>query len=112
MVLIRSGRMATDLNLHRKTAVASADTAEGRARDLEVHNRERTWLLCFVLDRSFSAAMGKPYSIKEDYIIRNAGSWWQGPLAVPMDMALAAYAVSCCDGQDAGEADGEDRSFR
>lgn len=37
-------RMATDLNLHRKTSVPRQDTPEGRARDKEVHNRERTWL--------------------------------------------------------------------
>jgi hypothetical protein len=58
--------MATDLNLHRKTAVASQDTEEGRARDKEVRNRERTWILCFCLDRSASAHMGKPHSIKEE----------------------------------------------
>ena len=56
-------RMAMDLNLHRKTAVNSQDTQEGRARDLEVHNRERTWLFCFCLDRSHSALMGKPHTI-------------------------------------------------
>ena len=58
--------MATDLNLHRKTSVASKDTQEGRARDVEVHNRERTWLLCYSLDRSFSAQLGKPHSVKEE----------------------------------------------
>lgn len=63
-------RMATDLNLHRKTAVNSHDTAEGRARDLEVHNRERTWILCFCLDRSYSAQMGKPYSIREESVAK------------------------------------------
>lgn len=61
-------RMATDLNLHRKTAVASQNTPEGRARDKEVHNRERTWILCFCLDRSASAQMGKPYSVKEECV--------------------------------------------
>ncbi|PFH51718.1 hypothetical protein AMATHDRAFT_74760 [Amanita thiersii Skay4041] len=85
-------RMATDLNLHRKTAVASADNSEGRARDAEVHNRERTWILCFCLDRSFSAQMGKPYSIKEDYIIRNAAQWARSSAAIPSDSSLAAYA--------------------
>ena len=60
--------MATDLNLHRKTAVNSEETQEGRARDYEVHNRERTWIMCFVLDRSFSAQLGKPYSIKEECV--------------------------------------------
>jgi hypothetical protein len=59
-------RMATDLNLHRKTTMTRQDTPEGRARDKEVHNRERTWLLCFALDRSVSSQMGKPHSIKEE----------------------------------------------
>ncbi|KAF8891374.1 fungal-specific transcription factor domain-containing protein [Infundibulicybe gibba] len=84
-------RMATDLNLHRKTAVTSQDTQEGKARDHEVHNRERTWILCFCLDRSFSAQMGKPHSIKEDSIIRNAAQWHQSPAAIPSDASLAAY---------------------
>ncbi|KAJ7578465.1 fungal-specific transcription factor domain-containing protein [Mycena floridula] len=84
-------RMGTDLNLHRKTAVASQDTQEGRARDLEVHNRERTWLLCFCLDRSYSAQMGKPHSIKEDYIIRNVDEWCLLPTANWADPSLAAY---------------------
>ncbi|KAF7440277.1 hypothetical protein PC9H_000621 [Pleurotus ostreatus] len=84
-------RMATDLNLHRKTAVTSEDTEEGRARDIEVHNRERTWLMCFCLDRSFSAQMGKPHSIKEDHIIRNAKLWCRSPLSIPTDTGLAGY---------------------
>ncbi|KAF9014122.1 hypothetical protein BDQ17DRAFT_1396179 [Cyathus striatus] len=85
-------RMATDLNLHRKTAVASQDTQEGKARDHEVHNRERTWIVCFCLDRSFSAQMGKPHSIKEDYIIRHADDWYRAPAAIPSDASLAGYA--------------------
>ncbi|KAL0946465.1 hypothetical protein HGRIS_012685 [Hohenbuehelia grisea] len=84
-------RMATDLNLHRKTAVTSQNTEEGKARDIEVHNRERTWLLCFCLDRSHSAQMGKPHSIKEDFIIRNSSQWYQAPTAIPSDSSLVAY---------------------
>ncbi|KAF8163657.1 fungal-specific transcription factor domain-containing protein [Crassisporium funariophilum] len=84
-------RMATDLNLHRKTAVTSQDTQEGKARDLEVHNRERTWILCFCLDRSFSAQMGKPSSIREDYIIRHSADFYASPVANPSDASLAAY---------------------
>jgi len=84
-------RMATDLNLHRKTAVTSQDNSQGRTRDREVHNRERTWILCFCLDRSASAQMGKPHSIKEDYIIRNASQWYRLPAATPADASLGAY---------------------
>jgi hypothetical protein len=92
--LIHNDRMATDLNLHRKTSPISQDTLEGKAREAEVHNRVRTWLLCFCLDRSLSSQMGKPSSIKEDDIIRNALSWSQQPLAIPADRSLACYVVS------------------
>ncbi|EJD02176.1 uncharacterized protein FOMMEDRAFT_87458 [Fomitiporia mediterranea MF3/22] len=84
-------RMAVDLNLHRKTATLGQDTAEGRARDKEVHNRERTWLVCYILDRSMSAQMGKPHSIKEDHIIQNTGLFWTKPIAVKGDGGIAAY---------------------
>ncbi|KAJ8589697.1 hypothetical protein M405DRAFT_817576 [Rhizopogon salebrosus TDB-379] len=84
-------RMATDLNLHRKTTMSTQDTPEGRARDKEVHNRERTWFLCYALDRSVSAQMGKPHSIKEDFVIRNALQWVKSPVGQPGDTALAAY---------------------
>jgi len=60
--------MATDLNLHRKSTAVSLDTEEGKIRDREVHNRERTWLLCFGLDRSLSSQMGKPNTIREEYV--------------------------------------------
>ncbi|KAJ7461651.1 fungal-specific transcription factor domain-containing protein [Mycena latifolia] len=85
-------RMATDLNLHRKTSTTAGDDSEdGRARDYEVHNRERTWLMCFCLDRSFSAQMGKPYSIKEDFVIRNAQQWARAPAAIASDTGVAGY---------------------
>jgi hypothetical protein len=66
MLLGMAIRMATDLNLHRKNTHIKAETPEGRAREVEIRNRERTWLLCFILDRSFSAQMGKPNTIKEE----------------------------------------------
>ncbi|KAI9510279.1 fungal-specific transcription factor domain-containing protein [Russula earlei] len=91
MLLGMAIRMATDLNLHRKTATVSPETPEGKARDQEVHNRERTWLVCFFLDRSTSAQMGKPSSIREDCIIRNALHWVQSPLARRGDFSLVAY---------------------
>jgi len=84
-------RVATDLNLHRKTVNPREDTPEWRVRDKELRNRERTWLLCFNLDRSFSAQMGKPHSIKEDFIIRSASQWWKVPEAIPGDVGLAGY---------------------
>lgn len=37
-------RVATDLNLHRKSQLSGKDTDESKARDREIINRERTWL--------------------------------------------------------------------
>lgn len=87
--------MATDLNLHRKSIISGADNDEARARDLEIINRERCWLHCFVLDRSLSAQMGKPYTLREDYIIRNAceAAWHQQKYSLQSDKALSAYVV-------------------
>lgn len=87
-------RMGTDLNLHRKSAGLPQDTqqhAEWRARERELRNRERTWTLCYVLDRSCSAQMGKPHSIVEDYIIRNSATWYKLPECRTADSGLVAY---------------------
>ena len=85
--------MATDLNLNRKSVMSGLDTEEGRARDLEIINRERCWLHCFVLDRSLSAQMGKPYTIREDYIIRSAceNQWHVQRFSLPSDRGLIGY---------------------
>lgn len=37
-------RVATDLNLHRKSQLSGKDSEEAKARDREIINRERTWL--------------------------------------------------------------------
>ncbi|CAE6494613.1 unnamed protein product [Rhizoctonia solani] len=78
-------RMATDLNLHRKSQPQLDDSPESRARAREIRNRERTWLVCYILDRSLSAQMGKPHSIREDFVIRNAAQWWKQPDSIPQD---------------------------
>ncbi|KAM0751306.1 hypothetical protein T439DRAFT_380294 [Meredithblackwellia eburnea MCA 4105] len=87
-------RMATDLNLHRKTlAVLPAECPEDTRimYQREIMNRERTWLYAFIADRSISTQMGKPYSIpKEDFIIRNAKSWHREPGAQKTDVGLSA----------------------
>ncbi|KAB5595391.1 Fungal Zn(2)-cys(6) binuclear cluster domain containing protein [Ceratobasidium theobromae] len=84
-------RVATDLNLHRKSTAQLDDSAESRARAREIRNRERTWLVCYILDRSLSAQMGKPHSVKEDFIIRNAAQWWKQPDSIPQDAGIVAY---------------------
>ncbi|KIM33134.1 hypothetical protein M408DRAFT_325955 [Serendipita vermifera MAFF 305830] len=91
MLLGMAIRMATDLNLHRKNTHLKHDSPEGKMREVEVRNRERTWLMCFILDRSFSAQLGKPNIVKEDYIIRDASQWCRHPDSLPQDVGLVAY---------------------
>ena len=86
--------MGTDLNLHRRSTVGSPDTPEGRARDREVRNRERTWIICFCLDRSFSAQMGKPYSIKEEYVVHTRTFYSAGADAFPSCIRLSVVPVT------------------
>lgn len=88
-------RIATDLNLHRKsvaslTSQPPTDDAAMIERDKEIRNRERTWIFCFVVDRSLSGQMGKPSAIREDFIIRNTPSWALHRTAQPADIALSA----------------------
>ncbi|KAG9039454.1 hypothetical protein FRB95_010743 [Tulasnella sp. JGI-2019a] len=84
-------RVATDLNMHRKIPEVPDEVPDAQAQNRELRNRERTWMLCYALDRSLSSQTGKPHSVNEDYIIRDASRWWQNPSALPMDIGLAAY---------------------
>ena len=75
--------------------VDDAEQECGLKTDSQIINRERCWLHCFILDRSLSAQMGKPYTLREDYIIRKAceASWHQQTFALPSDRPMAAYVV-------------------
>lgn len=82
-------RMAQELNMHRKCVMppeARADEATMR----HVLNCERTWYICFCVDRTLSAQMGKPYSIREDYLIRHAPDWCVQELSRPWDLGICA----------------------
>lgn len=103
-------RMALDLNLHRKTTAKLPSSVEDgvvQQYERELLNRERTWLYCFIIDRSLSAQMGKPYSVREDFVVRSSKNWWKQRCSSPQDYGLAAMvdllrifvrsALSCLD---------------
>lgn len=88
-------RMATDLNLHRKSVASLPGTHQSDEptvieREREIINRERTWLICFSIDRSISGQMGKPWTIREDWIIRNSRHWCLQRLSQPWDLGVCA----------------------
>lgn len=87
-------RMATDLNLHVRTTTKPLNEQHER----ELLNRSRTWLICYNLDRSASAQLGKPASIRADPIIRSVRAvgdrkpWWKASqYNDPFDLHLCAY---------------------
>ncbi|KAG6889467.1 hypothetical protein C0995_000994 [Termitomyces sp. Mi166 len=66
-------RIATDLNLHQ----VSPTKPQNEKQEREILNRTRVWMICFNLDRSTATQFGKPSTIKEDYIMRNAKEWYK-----------------------------------
>jgi hypothetical protein len=86
--------MATDLNLHVKSTTRILNEHQER----ELLNRTRTWLNLYNLDRSTSAQLGRPASIRPDPIIRSCKeqgkrqAWWKSsPVNDPFDLHLCAY---------------------
>lgn len=83
-------RIATDLNLHQASTTKAKDEKEER----EALNRARVWMICYNLDRSTATQFGKPSTIKEDYIVRNARGWYKkSPYNLSHDVHLCAYSA-------------------
>ncbi|KAI2325124.1 hypothetical protein LOY98_006114 [Ophidiomyces ophidiicola] len=64
----------------------------------ERRNKERTWLMLFVYDRSFrrpssvSLQLGRPSMIHMDFLIRNVATWHQHDYAIPgIDEVMVAF---------------------
>lgn len=66
-------RMAMDLNLHIPVDIEAANEEQER----EILNRTRTWIVCFNMDRSTSAQLGKPMTIRENYLIHKSEDWYR-----------------------------------
>ncbi|KAG6820054.1 hypothetical protein H0H93_005986 [Arthromyces matolae] len=83
-------RIATDLNLHQVPNIKPQNEKQER----EILNRTRVWMICFNLDRSTATQFGKPSTIKEDYIMRNAKEWYKkSKYNLPYDVHLCAYSA-------------------
>ncbi|KAG5643990.1 hypothetical protein DXG03_009280 [Asterophora parasitica] len=83
-------RIATDLNLHQ----VSTTKPQNEKQEREILNRTRVWMICFNLDRSTATQFGKPSTIKEDYIVRNAKDWYKkSKYNHPYDIHLCAYSA-------------------
>lgn len=78
-------RMAVDLNLSSGSKVQESER--------ERINRERTWMFCFLVDRTQSAARGKKWSLHgNDHLVGNSRIWYSQDICRPWDLGIAALA--------------------
>ncbi|KAH9941410.1 hypothetical protein B0H21DRAFT_550934 [Amylocystis lapponica] len=83
-------RMAVELGLNRTAVPPPRGESDMQLR--ERRNRERTYLLLFVFDRSLSMQTGKQWMLPDDELVRGSGSWHEAggvPLR-PEDVTVAA----------------------
>lgn len=85
--------MAVELGLNRYTGHPSP--AENDFQRLERRNRERTYLVLFVHDRSLSMQTGRHWMLPEDDLIKSAMVWHEGSGTAmrPEDVIIAAFVA-------------------
>jgi hypothetical protein len=83
--------MAVELGLNRH--VANPPANETDFQKLERRNRERTYLVLFVHDRSLSMQTGRHWMLPEDELVRKAKTWHEkgGSVIRPEDVIVAAF---------------------
>ncbi|KAH9475248.1 Protein priB [Psilocybe cubensis] len=83
-------RIATDLNLHQVPNTKPHSETQER----EILNKTRVWMICFNLDRSTATQLGKPSTLKEDFIVRNAPDWYKkSQYNLKYDVHLCGYSA-------------------
>ncbi|KAF8892684.1 fungal-specific transcription factor domain-containing protein [Infundibulicybe gibba] len=84
-------RMAVELDLNRY--VPHPPPHETEFQLLERRNRERTYLVLFVHDRSLSTQTGRHWMLPEDEFIRQSPTWHEqgGSTTRPEDVIVAAF---------------------
>lgn len=84
--------MAVELGLNRY--IAHPAPSETQLQRLERRNRERTYLVLFVHDRSLSTQTGRHWMLPEDDLIKHSNTWHigsGGKNVRPEDVIIAAF---------------------
>ncbi|KAJ7470490.1 fungal-specific transcription factor domain-containing protein [Mycena latifolia] len=86
-----AARMAVELGLNRY--LASPPPNESEFQMLERRNRERTYLVLFIHDRSLSTQTGRNWMLPEDDLVRHSLTWHEegGNPPRPEDVIVAAF---------------------
>lgn len=84
-------RMAVELGLNRYVAKPPAHESQFQLR--ERRNRERTYLVLFVHDRSLSMQTGRHWMLPEDDLVRHSSTWHEegGTPIRPEDVIVSAF---------------------
>ena len=78
--------MALEIGLNRVVRHTREDEMEFRAR----RDRERTYLILFVHDRSLAMQTGRPWMLPEDELVKSAPTWHESEHARPEDVIVSA----------------------
>ncbi|KAF7295231.1 Zn(2)-C6 fungal-type domain-containing protein [Mycena indigotica] len=86
-----ASRMAIELGLNRYCSTPPPNETE--LQRLERRNRERTYLVLFIHDRSLSTQTGRSWMLPEDELVRHAATWHEngGATLRPEDVIVAAF---------------------
>ncbi|MCO5549824.1 hypothetical protein L7F22_003298 [Adiantum nelumboides] len=89
-------RVATELQLHKtqsRTQIKEKGEKSSIETDRERINRERCWLMTFLVDRSLSIAVGRSWSISEKAeLVRDSDKWSKQPASRAWDQGISAFA--------------------
>ncbi|KAF8333940.1 fungal-specific transcription factor domain-containing protein [Cantharellus anzutake] len=81
-------RMAIELGLNRYISKPKEDESDQQLR--ERRDRERTYLVLFVHDRSLSMQTGRNWMLPEDDLVRTSTNWHDSKFLRPEDVIVAA----------------------
>jgi hypothetical protein len=88
-------RMATGARLYEDLSMTKGkgkhSSLISHQQELELLDRQRTWLLCYAADRGISALTGTPPMMREEALVRNCRSWCQQKDSKPWDAGISCY---------------------
>lgn len=88
---LQACRMAVELGLNKY--VAHPPLNESDFQKLERRNRERTYLVLFIHDRSLSTQTGRHWMLPEGDLVKHSTTWHTGGIKGPRpeDVIIAAF---------------------
>lgn len=84
-----ASRMAVELGLNRYFAKPPEGETDDQFR--ERLDRERTYLVLFVHDRSLATQTGRHWMLPEDDLVKNSATWHDTKFIRPEDVIVAGF---------------------